>query len=453
MSLINNCVIEMAGSAGPVKSTVFNRVKSDIADDIYALFVEGVVITNGVKVHRIEFCLNELLVDRVLTSELVTDDLVDRRGLKFEHLRAYLKGRLSGSKSFAFKAGVNLVAFPSDATIDAYAVCGEQSEKYKIASIKVQRNRLSPPVRQDTWRPLLLTSMGRSGTTWFMHLLREHPELYIHEEYPHELLLIQYWTNMLVSLTTPLEAERQYDKWKVRDLSRHAVLPNVYYRKDVLNSDTLRYLGSSYVEELASFCVSAIDNAYRTIINHSWENGATSAPLPGVRFVSEKGLIYKNLIKELYPGSKHVFLIRDIRDNIASSKAFNAKTGRKGFGEELAKDDKDFVRLRCEQFNQRFAEYESCRQMAHFVRYEDMINTPHVMLKDVLSYLGLDNDDDVVAGMVDRASKENQDMKQHQTSSKVSSTAGRWKTDLAPELQDLCLGFSSSALKAWGYEA
>jgi len=451
VSVIKDCAIQFCEKPKGIKDVVINRVALECADDIYALFLEGVVTCKEIKVHRIDFCLNELHFDRTPTSLLGQDDLVDRRGFKFGHLKAMLKGVIGHSDAYAFKGVVNLIAVPANAIVDIYAVAGENNQKLKIASVKVERKAIIPSF-QSSWRPILLTSMGRSGTTWFMHLLREHPEVFIHEEYPHELLMIQYWTNMLVSLTTPLESDRLYDKWKIRDLRSQTVKSNVYYRKDVMNTRTLKYLGSSYIEEMAEFCVSSIDKAYQTIVENSYENEMTRSPMSGVKYISEKGLIYKDLIKEIYPGSKHIFLIRDIRDNIASSKAFNEKRGTKGFGEEKAKDDADFVRLRCSQFNQRYAEFKGCEEMAHFVRYEDMVNEPNAMLKSVLAYLMLDNSDEVVDEMIARASEENVDMKQHQTSEKKTSTTGRWKRDLAPELQELCKETSCEALKAWGYE-
>lgn len=452
MSIITDCQIEILDTPSIISGVTINRVDPEFSNDIYALFLEGVVSCRDSKVHRIDFCSNELQFDRALTSELSVNNLVDKRGFKFDHFKAMLTNYFtSDTTNYAFKAAINLIAVPANTVIDLYAVSGLNNKKIKIASVSIKRKPLSIQ-HQTNWQPLLLTSMGRSGTTWFMHLLREHPEIYIHEEHPHELLMMQYWINMLVSLTSPLESDRLYDKWKIRDLKGLSVRSNVYYRKDVLNSQTLKYLGSAYIEQFADFCLNSIEQAYKTIIDYAYSQALTQSPIGKVRFVSEKGLLYKDLIKELYPQSKHIFLIRDIRDNIASSKAFNVKTGRKGFGEEKAKDDNEFVDIRCKQFNQRFAEYDACKDMAHFVRYEDMIDVPHAMLKGVLEYLELDNSEIVIKEMIERASKDNKDMQNHQTSDQVVSTSGRWKRDLTPELQSLCLEISETALRDWGYE-
>ncbi len=451
MSVISSVKIETENSLKDVSSVTVRRVFQEGADDVYGLFLEGAFVTSK-KVYRIDFYHNKLHFDRAPVSAIRPRDIADRNGLKFSHLKAAIRGLASlGENTYSFRAAINLIAVPPEAVVDVYIVAGDSFEKTKIASIQVSRKPLEANHRLP-WSPLLLTSMGRSGTTWFMHLLREHPEIYVHEEYPHELLMMQYWTNMLVSLTTPLEADRLYDKWEMRDMKGQTVSPHVYYRRGVLNPETFRYLGSDYVCRMADFCLQSIEQAYKTIIDYSHAHGQTQTSWERVRFVSEKGLLYKDLYKEICPGTKHVFLIRDIRDNIVSSKAFNRKTGRKGFGEATARNDREFVENRCAIFNQRFAEYEACRGEAHFVRYEDMIADPKGMLKRVLEYLGLDNSEAVVSEMVRRASQDNEEMRQHKTTEKTAATAGRWKRDLAPDLQELCLELSAPALKAWGYE-
>ena len=52
-------------------------------------------------------------------------------------------------------------------------------------------------------QPLMLTTMGRAGTTWTMRLLSEHPEIVVHRWHPYELRTARYWWHMLKTLSEP----------------------------------------------------------------------------------------------------------------------------------------------------------------------------------------------------------------------------------------------------------
>jgi hypothetical protein len=53
--------------------------------------------------------------------------------------------------------------------------------------------------------------------------------------------------------------------------------------------------------------------------------------------------------------------------------------------------------------------------------------------------------------MLDRASEENPEMKQHLTSSDVSTSLGRWKSSLSPELQVVANTAFGDVLQQFGY--
>ena len=58
----------------------------------------------------------------------------------------------------------------------------------------------------------------------------------------------------------------------------------------------------------------------------------------------------------------------------------------------------------------------------------------------------------IVAGMLERASAENPEMKRHLTSSDVSTSLGRWKSSLTPELQSVANNAFGDVLQQFGYQ-
>ena len=92
------------------------------------------------------------------------------------------------------------------------------------------------------------------------------------------------------------------------------------------------------------------------------------------------------------------------------------------------------------------------KDRAHLIRYEDLITRPAETLQGVLAYLEVDASSAVVDGMIDRASAENPEMKRHLTSSDVSTSLGRWKSSLSPELQTVANSAFGDVLQQFGYQ-
>jgi hypothetical protein len=69
----------------------------------------------------------------------------------------------------------------------------------------------------------------------------------------------------------------------------------------------------------------------------------------------------------------------------------------------------------------------------------------------MLTYLELDASQATIDGMLERASAENPEMKQHLTSSDVSTSLGRWRSSLSPELQAVANAAFGDVLHQFGY--
>src|SRR5947209_4471444 len=55
------------------------------------------------------------------------------------------------------------------------------------------------------FQPLMVTSvLGRTGRTWVMHLLAQHPQIVARRNYPYENYSASYWIHMLKVLGEPV---------------------------------------------------------------------------------------------------------------------------------------------------------------------------------------------------------------------------------------------------------
>lgn len=171
-------------------------------------------------------------------------------------------------------------------------------------------------------------------------------------------------------------------------------------------------------------------------------------------------------------------LVRDFRDMICSMFSFNKKRGYVGVGPQNAETDEDFVRLLRPRIGDLLAAYEERKDKAYLLHYEDLVLQPEDTLKRVLAYLKLDASKKTIDGMLKRASGEDTDLKttakrvlgkvlpdkikqgkalsgklqKHQTSGNAEASVGRWKRDLAPELQKVCDEALGDLIEKAGYE-
>lgn len=300
---------------------------------------------------------------------------------------------------------------------------------------------------QPQLQPLMLTTMGRAGTTWTMRLLSEHPEIVVHRSHPYELRVARYWWHMLKTLAEPRDPyhSAQAERFQTNKLW---VGYNPFYPDPIAVTPGLgEWMGRGYVEELAHFCQRSAEQTYLRI--------AAGQGQPSARYMAEKHRADNLpwLVWELYPKAKEIFLVRDFRDVYSSMLAYNKKFGRRTFGPPHIESDEEFAQyLRNSTIRNLSRSWPKRQDRAHLLRYEDLITQPQPTLRAILEYLELDASDATIAAMLERASEENPEMKQHLTSTDVSTSLGRWRTSLSPELQTAANLAFGDVLQQFGYQ-
>jgi hypothetical protein len=350
-----------------------------------------------------------------------------------------------GSGMAGFRTWVSVVGLEPGVDLQLRAVM-EDGTRSRLAGVSLRHLAIQSGFEPQL-QPLMLTTMGRAGTTWTMRLLSEHPEIVVHRWHPYELRTARYWWHMLKTLSEPRDPHHsaQADRFQTNKLS---IGYNPFYPEPISVTPGLgEWMGRDYVEDLARFCQRSAEEAYLRI--------AAGQGQTNVRYMAEKHRADNLpwLVWELYPKAKEIFLVRDFRDVFSSMLAYNQKFGRRAFGPDHIETDEQFAHfLRNSTIRNLSRSWPKRQDRAHLIRYEDLITRPREVLAAVLEYLELDASDSTVAGMLDRASAENPEMKQHLTSTDVSTSLGRWKASLSPEMQSVANTAFGDVLQQFGYQ-
>jgi Sulfotransferase family len=327
--------------------------------------------------------------------------------------------------------------------LDVRAVLADETRAV-IGSIAGRRE----PIRtsfQPQLKPLLVTSLGRTGTTLLMSLLSAHPGIVAYRSYPYETFPARYWLHLLRVLAEPADRAHSSDPSRfTADLWQ--VGYNPFHSAPATHAPELADLfGRSYVERLARFCQESIDDFYRVTASLQGQQGAD--------FFVEKFQpdALPRLAWDLYPEMKEIVLVRDFRDLICSVFAFNEKRGTVDFGRDGFESDADYVRYVGHRGRELLDAAKSRRDRSELVRYEDLATDPAGTLERLLGYVGIDDDPAIVQTMV-RAAFDDPAAAQHSTTSSVGESIGRWKSDLPRSLRQVVDEALDDVLAELGYE-
>jgi hypothetical protein len=328
-------------------------------------------------------------------------------------------------------------------SLDVQAVL-EDDRRVPIGLVRGRRAELHTQY-QPRRHPVMVTTLGRTGSMLLMRMLAAHPELLVYRPHRFEQRVASYWADVLLSLAEPTSYIRQIAPPPDVDdptwwLGLEAPVP-----WGLRDAPVQEWLGAEAVEAIAVTCQERIDAIYDRI---AATTDAGEAPL----FAEKCNLRTAAILSELYPRSRELFLVRDFRDMLSSILAFNAKRGAQGFGRAGASSDADYVAWLGRWAAGLTSAWERRRGGAHLVRYEDLVLAPERALGDLLAYLGVDAGASTVAAIIEELHGEMPELRDHTTSDGARASIGRWREDLDPELaraSELALG---PALAAFGYE-
>jgi hypothetical protein len=322
----------------------------------------------------------------------------------------------------------------------------EKGARIPIGFVKARHTPVGPQL-QPRLNPIIVTCLGRTGTTWLMRMFAEHPQIVVYGRHPYESSPAKYWVHMLKVLSEPGNLpESAYRHGFHEDL--FSIGHNPFYDDTLDDEGELgQWFASGYVERLAAFCQQSIDDWYTTLAARQ----AQDQPV----YFAEKHM-WPNyvpvLIRELYPEAKEVFLVRDFRDMACSILAFDERRGYTGFRRPEGKSDEQYLREDLRQAALDLREsWRSRRDSGLLLRYEDLVRRPEETLRSLLKYLDLDSSAPAAARLLAKASEDTPALRLHKTSSSLDASIGRWQRERDEPFRQACQQAFAEALEEFGY--
>jgi hypothetical protein len=339
-----------------------------------------------------------------------------------------------------FRVDVSALGLPTNFTFTVSAVLAGDV-RVDIARVSGTREPLK--IARSRLNPILVTSLGRTGSTLVMRLLSLHPEIAAYPLFRTEPKVASYWADVMLALTDP----RSYLQ-PVRSMIRG---PNWWLgearlvEEDFDDPELKDWLGAQQVTEVASFCRDRIEDFYERVAEGDQKYFAEKCvprPLP-----------YATVLSEIFPDVREIVLVRDFRDMLCSIFAYSKRFGSPIFGRELADSDDEYVRGNlAAQVDLLASGWKRRSGSAFLLRYEDLILEPHETLSSLFEYLGLASDPATLEQMTEGFSYgKNAAGETHGTSLSARESIGRWRTDLDPALVAACEDAFADAFETFGY--
>jgi hypothetical protein len=417
---------EMNGESDFVYGGNVDSPAQGFAGNTYGLTIEGWVLSRKVPVEHVEVLHEErplaiVPVDR--TRPDIAEGFPDVEGAARSGFVATTSA-LKLAERFEIVLRVKLV----DGT------------RLPLARLRGRRRRL-PASGGEEIQPLMVNTIGRSGSTLLVTLLSSHPEVVAFSPFVKDARVSTYWANILQDLSEPSSFLAPFDP---PDLER----PHWWLAAEggeLGEPEIERWLGGDAVDALAGLSRSRIEAFYRHLAGDARPHFFVEKYLPHQ--------LVPDLLAEMYPGAREVILVRDFRDMLCSIIAFNRKRGWDAFGRTEGGDDAEYVRGALRQSATRLSErLRGEESRALLVRYEDLVLDPEPALAALFEQLGLASDPALVAETVRRAEESTAAMDHHRTSSDPAASIGRWREDLPADVAEVCNQELGPLLVEFGYE-
>ena len=332
---------------------------------------------------------------------------------------------------------MSTIGLPEHFSFEVSAVLGEAL--VPVATIRGRRQRLrAVPSRTS---PILVTTLGRTGSTLVMKLLSLHPDIAAYPLYRTEPKVASYWGEVMLALTDP----RSY----LQPVTSTIRGPNWWlgeqrpFDEAFDDPELMRWLGNDQVAETATFCRERIVAFYDRLAAEE-EHPAYFAEKCVPRDPS-----YADILREMFPDMREIVLVRDFRDMLCSIFAYNERLGSQLFGRELADSDEAYIRGNlAAQVHLLARGWKQRSDSAFLLKYEDLIVNPAATIASLLDYLELDATEPVIDSLTAEVGTGSAT---HGTSGSPRDSIGRWRSDLDPELAVLCEEVLASAMETFGY--
>ena len=233
-----------------------------------------------------------------------------------------------------FRAAISSLRLPEQFDLEV-VIRLEDGSRTPLARV-IGRRRPFAASQEHALRPIMLTTLGRTGSTWITALLGAHQEVVAFRPYTYEARVASYWSEILLALSEPQSYLQSvagdvygWDWWTGRAGSARRRRWSTTRRWSAFSARTTSrtWPSSSGAASRPSTPGSQTATTPSYFVEKTWP--ASPAPV---------------VLREFYPGTKEIFLVRDPRDVALSTIDYNAKRGFLAFGREAVASDEEYIR-------------------------------------------------------------------------------------------------------------
>ena len=311
-------------------------------------------------------------------------------------------------------------------------VTDEFGKRHHLGTIEFRENffsELEKPTIDLKPRPILISSLGRSGSTVLANSIGLHPEVSLIGGYPFEYRFFSYCLHATYVLTSPGNQDFSMGPDSFEKVNLFNTGFNPYNCREFdrqLENNELR----NFYE--TSFCHDTIE--YFMLQAKAAIEKATSGKSTAIAFIEKSaGTNLCNLAENIFPNLREIVLIRDFWDMALSMIAFDLKRGTKSF---YAESPDEWLIARAFQHGNLRIRSRIAGKIP--VMYEDMIKNPKSCLFDLTGKLGLRQDTESINKMLEPFNNPEY-LKRHQTSIKKKTEIKKWFSKEAIKATELLL--------------
>lgn len=280
-------------------------------------------------------------------------------------------------------------------------------------------------------KPILVLGSGRTGSTALMSLLGGSPRVAFDKRYPYEAAYLSYFAQIAAVMRRSNEAD--VEGWSRASLVAGASsivgpMPfqtDGYFDRDRLARSSLAGMWKGFSDSMVARALGA----------------GCDAP---THFAEKAGYFTAELSADEL-GALQIFLLRDPRDVMMSSKAFNARRGTLRFGWRRDETDISYARRIAKRFRKNLdaaiavADSELDRMV---LRYEDLALDPDGSARRLSDFLGVEL----------RVADHLPFPESHATSDDPAASVGRWRDEMDDKVKSIFDKRLGDVLVKAGYE-
>ncbi|MET0027144.1 MAG: sulfotransferase [Candidatus Thiodiazotropha sp.] len=330
------------------------------------------------------------------------------------------------------------LGLPRHAELSLHAITDSQEE------IPFLQMNLERTVRQSAFQPklqpIIVSTLGRTGSTWLMQLLSKHPAIVVAEQHPYETFALEFWLHLVAQqLITPETRLSSVDQRR--------------FHRDFLDQPERKaWFDRDYHQQVLSFCQQSIESYYQSVAAAQKQHSAGYFAEKIPYFSGDGNMTWRQLgsaVRELYPDALEIVLVRDFRDMILSALHFGAQ-GKSP--EDLEKEKPTAYLNVVKEVSEFSAYYQLNRSNTLLVRYEDLMLDTRATLENVFKTLGLSCDKQTLNRITCNKHEVAAEHRQHITSKSIAQSVQRWRSELAPQQQERYTEMFEHELQLFGYD-